>query len=106
MTPSITAEQMVEIAKKSQPQFTWRLGNKIDRQYYGHVFRTDTYGNKIAFNPCLTSSEREKAQALDCIVAADEINRKKGPRTISFSYQENRPDLLTEALNILRAEAK
>ena len=65
--PQISADDMLEIARRVYPEYTVELGT-ISK--YGVYIKRPEKIYRDQFNPSLTGTAEQKAQALDCIVAA------------------------------------
>jgi hypothetical protein len=65
------AESMKAIAERVYPEHTWWLHH--EDEVICTVIGGEDSDEVLFFSPSLTGNERERAQALDCIVAADKL---------------------------------
>jgi len=88
-----TAEQMKAVAEKVYPG-RHAVGHEANGKTW--VYLKPLKGEDAElFAPSLTGTERERAQALDCIVAAEKICAEQ---KYCFACCNDEPDILTAAI--------
>lgn len=106
-TPQLTPQQLKAVAERVYSEFRWLINGRlsawgldlnVSSLLDGQIFRITPGGDRVLFNPSLTGSDMEKAQALDTIMAIDNYGPAMRIQFRMQLFNEPEIDILTAAM--------